>query len=62
MRYWWLFRAVIPQPPRHGAERRNAALGGRYHFGEPQLSVGLDYVQYDSEFDQLELGLRYQFN
>jgi hypothetical protein len=37
-------------------------VGGRYHVGETQLSVGLDYVQYVSEFDQLELGLRYQFD
>lgn len=37
-------------------------VGGRYHFGETLLSLGLDYVQYDSEFDQLELGLRYQFD
>ena len=45
-----------------GSSATGFRVGGRYHFGETQLSVGLDYVQYDSEFDQLELGLRYQFN
>jgi hypothetical protein len=37
-------------------------LGGRYHFGDSNVSAGLDYVQYDSDWDQLELGVRYQFD
>ncbi len=45
-----------------GSSATGIRVGGRYHFGETQLSVGLDDVQYDSEFDQLELGLRYQSN
>ena len=45
-----------------GASATGFRVGGRYHVGETKLSVGLDYVQYDSEFDQLELGLRYQFD
>lgn len=37
-------------------------LGGRYHFGDSNVSAGLDYVRYGSDWDQLELGVRYQFD
>lgn len=37
-------------------------VGGRYHFGDSNVSAGLDYVQYGSDWDQLELGVRYQFD
>ncbi len=45
-----------------GASATGFRVGGRYHVGETKLSVGLDYVKYGSGFDQLELGLRYQFD
>jgi hypothetical protein len=37
-------------------------LGGRFPFGNSNVSAGLDYVRYGSDWDQLELGVRYQFD
>ena len=36
--------------------------GGRYQLGDSPYSVGLHYSGYENEWDQLELGLRYQFD
>lgn len=46
-----------------GESETGFRLGGRYHFGDfSNVSAGLDYVQYGSDWDQLELGIRYQFD
>jgi hypothetical protein len=46
-----------------GGSETGFRLGGRYHFGDSSnVSAGLDYVQYGSNWDQLELGIRYQFD
>ena len=36
--------------------------GGRYHLGRSPYSIGLHYSRFESEWDQLELGVRYQFD
>lgn len=45
-----------------GGSETGFRVGGRYHFGDSNVSAGLDYVQYESDWDQLELGVRYQFD
>ena len=36
--------------------------GGRYQLGESRYSVGLHYSGFENDWDQLELGVRYQFD
>ena len=46
-----------------GESETGIRFGGRYHFGDSSnVSAGLDYVQYGSDWNQLELGIRYQFD
>lgn len=45
-----------------GGSETGFRVGGRYHFGDSNVSAGLDYVRYESDWDQLELGVRYQFD
>lgn len=36
--------------------------GGRYHLGRSRYSIGFHYARFESEWDQLEFGVRYQFD
>lgn len=45
-----------------GGSETGFRVGGRYHFGDSNVSAGLDYVQYESDWDQLAFGVRYQFD
>ena len=46
-----------------GESETGTRFGGRYHFGDSSnVSAGLDYVQYRSDWNQLELGIRYHFD
>ena len=36
--------------------------GGRYQLGESPYSLGLHYAGFENDWDQLELGVRYQFD
>lgn len=37
-------------------------VGGRYQLGESPYSVGLHYSGFEGDWDQLEFGVRYQFD
>jgi hypothetical protein len=37
-------------------------VGGVYRLAESRVSFGLYYAHHESEWDQVELGLRYRFD
>ncbi len=45
-----------------GGSETGFRVGGRYHFVDSNVSLGAEYVRYATEFDMVEVGLRYQFD
>lgn len=54
--------AIVRSDSDIGGSETGFRVGGRYHFGDSNVSLGAEYVRYFSEFDLIEVGLRYQFN